>query len=64
MERHGIKPSDQDSMIDALDAFPQDPSEVDDSDSDGIGNNADTDDDNDSVLDDDDAFPLRCHRKR
>ena len=27
-------------------------------DSDGIGNNADTDDDNDSVLDGDDAFPL------
>ena len=28
-----------------------------DTDSDGIGNNADTDDDNDSVLDGDDAFP-------
>ena len=29
-----------------------------DTDLDGIGNNADTDDDNDGVLDDEDAFPL------
>ena len=50
--------SDQDSMIDVLDAFPQDSSEIYDTDSDGVGNNADTDDDNDSVLDGDDAFPL------
>jgi hypothetical protein len=50
--------SDQDSMIDALDAFPQDSSEVYDTDSDGIGNNADTDDDGDGVLDGADAFPL------
>ena len=50
--------SDQDSMIDALDAFPQDSSEVYDTDSDGVGNNVDTDDDNDNALDGDDAFPL------
>ena len=41
-----------------MDAFPTDPAESVDSDSDGIGNVADTDDDNDGVLDANDAFPL------
>jgi hypothetical protein len=43
--------SDQDSIADCLDAFPQDPNEWQDTDSDGIGDNADEDDDNDSVPD-------------
>lgn len=49
---------DNDGVTDANDAFPQDPTETTDTDGDGIGNNADTDDDNDGVLDVDDAFPL------
>ena len=49
---------DGDGAQDSLDAFPQDASETTDTDSDGTGNNADTDDDNDGVLDTDDAFPL------
>jgi hypothetical protein len=40
------------------DKFPFDPLEQIDSDSDGIGNNADIDDDNDGVIDVADAFPL------
>ena len=40
------------------DAFPLDSSESVDTDNDGTGDNADTDDDGDSVLDADDAFPL------
>jgi len=40
------------------DVFPQDSSEWQDTDLDGIGNNLDTDDDSDSVLDIVDAFPL------
>jgi hypothetical protein len=40
------------------DAFPYDASEHLDTDSDGTGNNADTDDDNDGVLDTVDVFPL------
>ena len=38
------------------DAFPLDASETLDTDSDGIGNNADKDDDGDGVLDELDAF--------
>ena len=49
--------SDGDGVVDALDAFPNDPTEWLDTDSDGIGDNADTDDDGDGVLDVDDAFP-------
>ena len=44
--------------MDEDDAFPLAGSESLDTDSDGIGNNADTDDDGDDVLDSDDAFPL------
>ena len=49
---------DGDGVQDSQDDFPQDASETTDTDSDGTGNNADTDDDNDGVLDSDDAFPL------
>ena len=44
--------------LNVVDAFPLDPSEWEDTDVDGIGNNADIDDDNDDILDEDDAFPL------
>ena len=46
------------SLTSPNDVFPLDATESIDTDSDGIGNNADTDDDGDSVLDGDDAFPL------
>ncbi|WAJ70161.1 carboxypeptidase-like regulatory domain-containing protein [Catenovulum adriaticum] len=49
---------DKDGVLDTLDAFPFDPTESVDTDMDGIGNNADTDDDGDTVADADDAFPL------
>ena len=50
--------ADADGMIDVADAFPLDATETLDTDSDGTGNNADTDDDGDGVLDTGDAFPL------
>jgi len=49
---------DGDGIDDELDAFPFDPTEQVDTDNDGTGNNADSDDDNDGVLDVNDAFPL------
>lgn len=49
--------SDEDGVPDVNDAFPTNPAETEDTDTDGIGNNTDTDDDNDGVLDVDDAFP-------
>ena len=42
---------DGDGVGDLLDAFPNDPSEWSDTDGDNIGNNADTDDDSDGLLD-------------
>ena len=45
-------------MTDSLDLFPLNSSEWADYDSDGIGDNADSDDDDDGVLDEEDAFPL------
>ena len=57
-DRDGISDNDGDGIPDDDDAFPDDISEAADSDSDGIGNNADFDDDNDGVLDADDALPL------
>ena len=42
---------DGDGVGDLLDAFPNDPTEWTDTDSDNIGNNADTDDDSDGLLD-------------
>lgn len=50
--------SDGDGVMDDEDAFPDDPYEWQDTDGDGIGDNADTDDDNDGVPDNEDAFPL------
>jgi len=50
--------SDGDGVEDGLDTFPLDASESVDSDSDGVGNNADTDDDDDGVEDSADLFPL------
>lgn len=44
--------SDGDGVVDHLDMFPDDPNESEDSDRDGIGDNADTDDDNDGLPDD------------
>ena len=43
--------TDNDGVVDTLDAFPNDPSEWTDTDADGIGNNLDTDDDADGYLD-------------
>lgn len=43
--------SDSDGVEDIYDAFPNDPNEQYDTDGDGIGNNADTDDDNDGMPD-------------
>jgi hypothetical protein len=53
-----INDCDGDRVAFADDAFPNDSSEWTDSDSDGIGDNADSDDDNDGVTDIEDAFPL------
>jgi hypothetical protein len=50
--------SDGDGVLDTADAFPLDSSESVDTDDDGTGDNADTDDDNDGVADTADAFPL------
>ena len=50
--------NDNDGVPDDLDPFPTDPNENLDTDSDGIGNNADMDDDGDGVADDNDSFPL------
>ncbi|MDC3364955.1 hypothetical protein OAV86_02730, partial [Pseudomonadales bacterium] len=47
-----------DGVADTSDAFPLDAAESVDTDSDGTGNNADTDDDGDGVRDFDDALPL------
>jgi hypothetical protein len=49
--------ADSDGITDAEDAFPNDATEFVDSDGDGIGDVADTDDDNDGVVDTADAFP-------
>ncbi|NOH29133.1 heparin lyase I family protein [Vibrio mediterranei] len=56
------KDSDNDGVVDAEDAFPYDPTESVDTDSDGIGNNKDTDDDGDGVADIDDDYPLDSER--
>ena len=53
-----IKDSDNDDVVDSLDAFPLNSSEALDTDGDGIGNNADMDDDGDGVEEGADAFPL------
>ena len=50
--------NDADGIVDAVDAFPNDPEEWKDADADGLGDIADRDDDNDGVADGGDAFPL------
>jgi hypothetical protein len=50
--------ADGDFRSDANDAFPNDPLEWLDTDSDGVGNNADQDDDGDGSEDANDAYPL------
>ena len=55
---YSLLDSDSDLIINFFDTFPLDSTESVDADSDGIGNNADTDDDGDGVVDGDDAFPL------
>mgnify|MGYP005993838673 CR=1 FL=1 len=50
--------SDGDGVNDTADAFPLDPTETTDTDSDGTGDNADADADGDGVNDTADAFPL------
>jgi hypothetical protein len=50
--------ADGDGYPDEQDAFPNDPMEWLDTDEDGIGNNADSDDDNDGIPDDVDPYPL------
>ena len=56
-----VSDRDNDGVVDAQDAFPDDPNESSDFDGDGIGDNADPDDDNDGVADEDDAFPLNAN---
>jgi hypothetical protein len=48
--------SDRDGVPDEMDVFPLDPNESIDTDNDGIGNNADTDDDNDDLSDFDEGI--------
>jgi hypothetical protein len=55
---HTIRDLDRDGVRDSNDAFPLDPTETRDTDSDGIGDNADTDWDNDGVDNDKDLFIL------
>ncbi|MGK0292863.1 MAG: reprolysin-like metallopeptidase [Pseudomonadales bacterium] len=50
--------TDGDGVTNEFDAFPLDPLEALDTDLDGIGNNADSDDDGDGVVDGLDVFPL------
>jgi RecA-superfamily ATPases implicated in signal transduction len=47
----GLSDIDQDGIPDHKDVFPNDPNEWADNDTDGIGDNADTDDDNDDMPD-------------
>jgi len=54
----GAGDRDGDGVPDNQDAFPDDPNEWLDTDEDGIGNNADTDDDNDGIPDGQDPYPL------
>jgi len=55
---NSILDSDNDGVKDVDDAFPLDPDEQMDADSDGVGDNTDTDDDGDNIADVEDAFPL------
>lgn len=50
--------TDNDGIVDPVDAFPNDPNEHFDFDEDGIGDKSDEDDDGDGVADIDDLFPF------
>ena len=50
--------TDNDGIVDPVDAFPDDPDEHFDFDEDGIGDKSDEDDDGDGVADVDDVFPF------
>ena len=52
--------ADSDGVSDCADVYPLDATESADTDVDGVGNNADTDDDGDGVADVADAFPLNA----
>ena len=52
VQKTELADADDDGVADVDDAFPDDPSEHLDTDSDGLGNNADLDDDNDGMPDD------------
>ena len=53
-----VQDTDEDGVPDDRDAFPEDPSESLDTDSDGVGNNQDDDDDGDGIPDSKDGFAL------
>lgn len=53
---------DSDGIYDLFDAFKEDPTEWEDTDADGLGNNSDWDDDGDEILDEEDAYPLDIKR--
>lgn len=55
-----ILDTDNDGFSNEVDAFPNDLNEWLDNDSDGVGDNADTDDDNDDVPDSSDTFPFNA----
>jgi len=54
---------DNDNVVDALDAFDNDPNEWADFDFDGIGSYQDKDDDNDGILDEEDPMPIPISEK-
>jgi len=54
---------DNDKVVDAIDAFDNDPNEWADFDFDGIGSNQDKDDDNDGILDEEDSMPIPISEK-
>ena len=56
--RDAFPDADEDGFVDPVDLFPDDGGDWWDADSDGVGDNADTDDDNDGVVDWVDAFPF------
>ena len=56
--QEGFPDADGDGFVDPVDDLPRDGTEWVDTDGDGIGDNADTDDDGDGVEDTVDAFPL------
>ena len=62
--RSGYRDRDGDGFVDPVDDLPNDRAEWLDTDGDGVGNNADSDDDGDGVSDPTDAFPLDASETR